>query len=160
MDISTDIRSYTKRKIVATHKIFFYRELMKIAGRETDMRECKECHEILPTGAFTTCGIRGDEARYLKKICRTCHSLLSAQRKRARKNATPKPDNCDCCHERKSLTLDHDHVTGIFRGWLCRGCNTGQGALGDNLEAVLQCAIYLEKNKDKLIETLHKVLNK
>ena len=49
MDTSAAIRSYTKKKTVANHEIFFYRELMKIVGRETDMRECKECHEILPT---------------------------------------------------------------------------------------------------------------
>ena len=33
------------------------------------------------------------------------------------------------------------------------------GALGDNLEGVLQAAIYLEKDESKIIETLHKVFN-
>jgi hypothetical protein len=31
------------------------------------------------------------------------------------------------------------------------------GKLGDNLEGVLQAAIYLENDKNKIIETLHKI---
>ena len=31
------------------------------------------------------------------------------------------------------------------------------GSLGDNLEGMLQAAIYLEKDKSKIIEKLHKV---
>ena len=33
------------------------------------------------------------------------------------------------------------------------------GVLGDNLEGILQAAIYLENDKDKIIETLDKVYN-
>ena len=57
----------------------------------------------------------------------------------------------------KKLQLDHLHGTAIFRGWLCRNCNTAMGNLGDTLEGMLQAAIYLENDKDKIIETLHKV---
>lgn len=28
----------------------------------------------------------------------------------------------------KGLHADHDHVTGVFRGWLCHPCNTRLGA--------------------------------
>ena len=34
------------------------------------------------------------------------------------------------------------------------------GKLGDNLEGVLQAAIYLENDENKIIETLHKVFKK
>jgi hypothetical protein len=34
------------------------------------------------------------------------------------------------------------------------------GKLGDNLEGVLQAAIFLENDKNKIIETLDKVFNK
>lgn len=43
------------------------------------------------------------------------------------------------------LHLDHNHVTGKFRGWLCFGCNTGLGKLGDNIEGLRQALAYLEK---------------
>jgi hypothetical protein len=29
---------------------------------------------------------------------------------------------------------DHDHKTGMFRGHLCKKCNTGTGLIGDNVE--------------------------
>jgi Recombination endonuclease VII len=63
----------------------------------------------------------------------------------------PRPDVCDCCHRhpspRKGLALDHDHVTGEFRGWLCHHCNLGIGRLGDTVEGVARALAYLKKNK-------------
>jgi hypothetical protein len=143
------------------HENFYYRGEIKIVGKETDMQECKECHEILPTTAFTTQVLRSDGAWYLKKICRQCKSEISLEVRVAKRNAPPKPERCDCCHKKveKLLELDHIHGSTTFRGWLCRACNSGMGKLGDNLEGVLQSAIYLENDIDKIIETLHEVFN-
>jgi len=78
----------------------------------------------------------------------------------ARQNAYPQPNRCECCGKEGKFQIDHIHGSTTFRGWLCRSCNAGMGSLGDNLEGVLQSAIYLENDKDKIIETLHKVFNK
>lgn len=36
--------------------------------------------------------------------------------------------NCACCNkeykDRRDKCLDHDHITGSFRAFLCRGCNS------------------------------------
>jgi len=42
--------------------------------------------------------------------------------------------NCDICGAHKSklkgsLHVDHSHITGEVRGWLCSNCNTGIGLL-------------------------------
>jgi hypothetical protein len=29
---------------------------------------------------------------------------------------------------------DHDHKRGVFRGYLCKRCNTGSGLIGDNID--------------------------
>jgi hypothetical protein len=58
----------------------------------------------------------------------------------------PMPDLCEACSRPRGETrlhLDHDHVTGVFRGWLCRQCNLGLGLLGDNKERVLKILNYL-----------------
>lgn len=34
---------------------------------------------------------------------------------------------CAICGHRSGLVEDHDHVTGLVRGYLCRGCNTQEG---------------------------------
>jgi len=128
---------------------------LKIVGKEDDVQKCKECHRILPSTAFTTHTPRVDGAYHLQKICRECHTVVGKEQRDVRKNAPPKSDLCNCCHEKKVLQIDHIHGTTIFRGWLCRNCNTGIGALGDTLEGVLQAAIYLEKDKSKIIEKLN-----
>jgi len=128
---------------------------IKIVGKEDDVQECKECHRILSLIAFTTHTLRGDGAWYLLKRCRECSAIREAERRTITKNAPPKSANCDKCHKNKKLQIDHIHGSLTFRGWLCRNCNTGLGALGDNLEGLLRAAIYLEKDKSKIIETLN-----
>ena len=56
----------------------------------------------------------------------------------------PMPTNCECCeYPQDTLHLDHDHVTGKFRGWLCGCCNRGIGLLDDNLNGVCRAYNYL-----------------
>lgn len=57
------------------------------------------------------------------------------------------PPVCEACGElrgSKSLHIDHCHMTGIFRGWLCSRCNTGLGLLGDNAEGLRKVLAYLD----------------
>ena len=42
------------------------------------------------------------------------------------------------------LHMDHCHETGKFRGWLCAGCNTALGLLGNSPERTLALAEYIE----------------
>ena len=150
--------AYNKRKTLKGHENFHHRGNIKLVGKENDMQECKECHRILPLTAYTVSTLRSDGAYYLKKLCRECHTINEREMREVKKNAPPKPECCDCCHKKtKKLQCDHIHGTFIFKGWVCTDCNSGTGKLGDTLEGVLQGAIYLENDKDKIIETLHKV---
>jgi len=150
--------SYGKKKKYKDHENFYYRGDIKIVGKETDMQECKECHKILPLMAFTTNIQRSDGAYVLRKICRECSTIYKREQRGVRKNAPPQPECCDCCHKKtKNLEVDHIHGTFIFRGWLCTDCNSGMGKLGDNLEGLLQAAVYLEKDKSKIIGILNEV---
>ena len=152
--------SYGKKQKYKNHPHFHYRGEIKIAGKETDMQECKECHKILPIMAFTTAYPRGDGAWHLKKMCRQCQTVNEKEKRDARKNAPPKPERCERCHKKtKNLQVDHIHGSTTFRGWLCASCNTGIGNLGDDLPGMLQAAIYLENDVEKIKETLHKVFN-
>lgn len=45
------------------------------------------------------------------------------------------------------LHLDHDHITGDFRGFLCPRCNRVAGLLKDSSDLAFELAIYLEKEK-------------
>ncbi|MFE9003053.1 endonuclease domain-containing protein [Streptomyces sp. NPDC007875] len=39
---------------------------------------------------------------------------------------------CAICGHCRELVEDHDHVTGLVRGWLCRGCNIQEGVYGSS----------------------------
>ncbi|SRR6266404_8119337 len=59
----------------------------------------------------------------------------------------PCPERCEICDQRpegnRGLHLDHCHDTGRFRGWLCFGCNTALGRLGDSPELLSKALAYL-----------------
>lgn len=62
----------------------------------------------------------------------------------------PMPGLCECCKrplEGKALALDHDHVSGKFRGWLCVNCNTAIGKLGDSIGGLKAAITYLRRKK-------------
>jgi hypothetical protein len=60
------------------------------------------------------------------------------------------PARCECCNGPPNavgvLCIDHDHVTGTFRGWLCSKCNMGIGLLGDDREGLSLAQAYLALN--------------
>src|SRR6266567_8123407 len=47
---------------------------------------------------------------------------------------------CECCSRpTKLFRLDHDHVTGRFRGWVCNPCNLA----GDDAERLQKRVAFL-----------------
>lgn len=46
----------------------------------------------------------------------------------------------------KSLCIDHDHITGKYRGFLCIPCNSALARLGDNIENIYKVFAYLSKS--------------
>ena len=155
---TTPMKKYYTKQKYKDHENFHYRGVTKIVGKETDMHECRECHKIFPTTAFHTKSLRSDGAYYLENKCRVCNTILGNERREVKKNAPPKPECCDCCHKKtKKIQIDHIHGTFIFKGWVCPDCNAGIGKLRDNLEGVLRGALYLEKDKNKIIEKLNEM---
>jgi hypothetical protein len=85
--------------------------------------------------------------------CRKCDRA----RYRARKYnvtfefALNAPDTCEICgiHEddapHRTLTVDHDHNTDEFRGWICLNCNVILGHAQDNVELLKACIEYLKR---------------
>jgi hypothetical protein len=65
---------------------------------------------------------------------------------------------CDICRRpergvKKRLSVEHDHVTGEFRGFVCGRCNTMIGMADDDV-SVLEAAIdYLKRSRPLLPRT-------
>jgi hypothetical protein len=59
---------------------------------------------------------------------------------------------------RRGLNVDHDHLTGMFRGLLCEECNKGIGLLADDPNACTNAAVYLYSQMT-LFELIERVSN-
>ena len=96
---------------------------------------------------------------YSLGYCLPCFSAMKTERERLRRsNPLPADHVCPICDKsadevvgsrgvRKTVRnskkrspwhLDHDHLTGEFRGYLCNNCNVGLGMLQD-------CPVVLDK---------------
>lgn len=68
------------------------------------------------------------------------------------------PYYCDCCYKSivttKTIQLDHCHLTGNFRGWLCKECNISIGNLGDDINSLINVIKYMNKSEKKTMEDL------
>lgn len=56
--------------------------------------------------------------------------------------------NCACCGRlktsQKNLSLDHNHITGEVRGFICQNCNLGLGHFQDSSDILRKAIKYLE----------------
>ena len=115
------------------------------------MKVCIHCKILKPIHAYRTCRLYKNmtQGEYVRSECKDCEKKASRQLSLAKKQAPPKPTFCDCCNQPTThLVLDHDHTTGLFRGWLCRNCNQGIGKLGDNIEGLMNAIDYLQKSNN------------
>lgn len=58
----------------------------------------------------------------------------------------PCPAVCEVCGDppgKKSLNLEHCHLTWMFRGWLCSNCNTALGLLKESSDRCIALARYI-----------------
>lgn len=64
----------------------------------------------------------------------------------------PRPEKCEVCgnsgKKRNGITLDHNHKTNTFRGWLCSNCNTALGLLNEDPKRFDLLKEYLIKNEN------------
>ena len=100
---------------------------------------------------------RRSYARHWTKERRDAYYALNAARILAKKIAwyamncearigRPKPAICEACGKSaKRLYADHNHETGVFRGWLCLTCNSALGYLLENIELIRKMQAYLKQ---------------
>lgn len=109
---------------------------------------CTHCNTKKSIDNYRLCRLYKNikQGEYVRSECIDCEKKASRQLAIVKKNAPDKPLCCDCCHKSTShFVLDHCHVTGKFRGWICRNCNQGIGKLGDNIQGLQKAIIYLNK---------------
>jgi hypothetical protein len=103
---------------------------------------CRWCGEQRMETDFPVTA-RSSSGVYRAKTCRSCQAAADSQRRGLAKIVGPPAQACQICRREGPTVLDHCHVTGAFRGWICRGCNLGLGKLGDDLAGVRRAISYL-----------------
>tara|TARA_B100000809_G_C14852193_1_gene428735 strand:+ start:192 stop:587 length:396 start_codon:yes stop_codon:yes gene_type:complete len=127
---------------------------------ETTYKTCSKCKKELPEDNFS---IRGNEG-FRRTDCKNCVQKRTKQANRLKK-AYGKPSKdyiCPICNRQqhefsRAFSLDHDHETGEFRGWLCHNCNTGLGLFKDNLDTLQKAINYLKKSNKRSL--MSKIIN-
>lgn len=106
----------------------FNKNPMSANGRESYCRECR-----------TVVNAENADSRRDQYVFRTygIHRDALLEMVKAQNN------RCLICGQEGDLVIDHDHATGVVRGLLCRGCNTGIGLLGDDCERMRSAIAYL-----------------
>lgn len=120
---------------------------------KNELKQCIKCKKELPISHFS---IRGNEG-FRRTDCKQCVKKRTDQVVKLKKQHLP-PDKdyiCPICYRRqeefsRGFSLDHDHLTGKFRGWLCHNCNTGLGLFKDNIEDLKRAIEYLEKTNESI----------
>lgn len=132
------------------------------------MKQCSSCGEFFPLTYFYR---RSDNSNGYRSLCRVCHSAkakiknataenIEKRRERHRKHARFKNYGmtkeqfdemligqngmCLICGSHMDIpNIDHDHKTGVIRGLLCHGCNTGLGLFKENVGNLEKAIEYL-----------------
>ncbi len=107
-------------------------------GRRTN-KKCKECHK-------NECKGRWHKRTWLDRWA-SRHYKYGVTKEFLIKLYEKQQGKCAICNEipqsERGLHVDHCHKTNKVRGLLCHGCNTGIGALKENVNVLLQAINYL-----------------
>lgn len=111
----------------------FLFDISMLNNFSSDTKKCSKCEKYLPFKNFTKCS----GGKYLRPECKECGYDLSKTREHLKSIHDPPPEDyvCPICLKNKeevkgfggkkngSWTIDHNHKTKQFRGWLCHKCN-------------------------------------
>ena len=92
-----------------------------------------------------TCSNCGTVKMVNKGTWRCSEAIRAINRDSYNRLKPDRPDYCEVCGDEGKICWDHDHATGLFRGWLCNRCNRTLGFVYDNPEVLRKLAEYLER---------------
>ena len=130
-------------------------------GLGTKQHPVENQHEVTEIDAKTkhgVCSICGPVELWTsgkRYKCKTGEQ--SKQRRRHLKQLTQSEDTqlvaraagkCELCGgvSARALHMDHNHLTGKIRGFLCHNCNLGLGLFKDNVDVLTRAIIWIQQD--------------
>lgn len=132
-------------------------------GKHYKNKICNVCHVL--KDYYRDFDINQTDANGVKTTrpsCKSCRikidgqKLKTAQRRRLEEIKPELYFVCPICKKgcipdvTAKLVIDHDHITGEAREWICDSCNTGLGRFKDDTEILSNVIEYLKKYKKAL----------
>ena len=121
---------------------------------------CNKCNETKHISEFNSrTRDKNGEPKELRNDCKSCQKKQGNLVKNLKKYY-PKPNpathKCECCKKGREefvntqwadnpFVLDHDHITGEYRGWICQYCNTALSRVFDDVNTLRNMIDYLER---------------
>lgn len=131
-------------------------------GDQFDKKVCNICNRLLPVNEFAK-NQNGKNNRTVRRpSCNDCRKKIdgedmSLKDKREWNKLKPNLEiwECPICKKRtipgltSKVVLDHDHITGKPRAWICDSCNTGLGRFKDDISIIENAIRYLKEKSKK-----------
>ena len=131
-------------------------------GDQYEKKVCNICNRLLPVNEFAK-NQNGKNNRTVRRpSCNDCRKIIDGENmslKDKREWEKIKPNfeiwECPICKKRtipgltSKVVLDHDHITGKPRAWICDSCNTGLGRFKDDISTIENAIKYLKERKTK-----------
>ncbi|CAB5222555.1 Recombination endonuclease VII [uncultured Caudovirales phage] len=126
-------------------------------------KQCTNCKENKEDAEFYLIKRPAPRNPSLYRHCKECCRIITKQNKNYSKNwellkkynitleeykiqCSLRDNCCDICSNKViTLHVDHSHLTGKVRGYLCGSCNRGIGLLKDSASICLSAGKYLNE---------------
>lgn len=144
------------QKFELEEDFFEYFDVTK-TGDGFDNKICNICHKLLPTINFAKNQNAINNRSVRRPSCQACRKQLEGkdltiEDKRIWEKKKPhnEPFKCPICNKGTiagitcKVVLDHNHITGEVRGWICDSCNTGLGRFKDDVALLKKAIEFLE----------------
>lgn len=129
-------------------------------GDQYEKKVCNICNRLLDTENFQK-NQNGKNNRSVRRpSCNDCRKIIDGADMTANDKKVwnkIKPNfviwECPICKKRtipgltSKVVLDHDHITGKPRAWICDSCNTGLGRFKDDINTIQDAIEYLKNKK-------------
>ena len=136
-------------------------------GDQFNEKICNRCHVLKPVGEFDYNQTQTKNRRIRRPSCRLCRMDIDRRyipNRVKREAAKSKPPNgsvwrCPICEKQTivgvtaKLVLDHDHRSGLTRGYICDSCNTGLGRFRNGKTYLQNAITWLEETKRHALVT-------
>ncbi len=127
---------------------------------ELPTKICTSCKTEKPMEAFSK-NQYGKGDRILRRpVCKECYSKkvkINKNEAKEYERLHPRPAIgesfvCPVCNKEKTrnfkadIVLDHSHIDGSIRGWICGSCNTSIGKFGEDIDTLQRAILWIKKS--------------